>query len=187
MPEQNLNQVVDEITGVSASTSVNSIEQNDGEIHQDKPKKNKGMILEMVLLGLLAVGGIGFGVWAMIDGNAQKEQLNSQISALKSQNNELQEKVVKLEDNSKAQLENAGAQNQVEKTEDQTNVENIEEAETNEEGYKVISIGDCVFDSGTGAGGVEILKCEAETSLGKGKFVWDSERNKLFFATPSEN
>ena len=52
-------------------------------------KKGKGMVLGMICLGLLAVGGIGFGVWAMLDGNSQKESLNSQISDLKQQNNEL--------------------------------------------------------------------------------------------------
>ena len=34
---------------------------------------------------------------------------------------------------------------------------------------------------------IDILKCEAETSLGKGKFVWDSERRKLFFALPTDS
>ena len=56
-------------------------------------KKGKGAILGMVLLGILAVGGISFGVWEMLDANTQKEQLNSQISTLKQQNNELQDKL----------------------------------------------------------------------------------------------
>ena len=60
----------------------------DDIVFADKPKSN-GMLLGMILLGILAVGGIGFGVWTMMDGNSQKEQLNSQISALKQQNEEL--------------------------------------------------------------------------------------------------
>lgn len=56
-------------------------------------KKGKGAILGMILLGILAVGGISFGVWEMLDANTQKEQLNSQISTLKQQNNELQGKL----------------------------------------------------------------------------------------------
>ena len=44
----------------------------------------------------------------------------------------------------------------------------------------VTSIGDCVFDNGD----IAILKCEASTSDGKGKFVWDSESNELRFVLP---
>lgn len=59
----------------------------------DKKKTGNGMLIGMILCALIAVCGIGFGVWAMIDGNVQKEQLNSQISTLKSQNNELKDKI----------------------------------------------------------------------------------------------
>ncbi len=63
-----------------------------------EPKKNgKGMVIGMILFALLAVGGIGFGVWAMMDGNNQKsqveKQLNAQIDSLKQQNDELTEKL----------------------------------------------------------------------------------------------
>lgn len=60
-------------------------------------KKGKGMLYGMVLLGVLAVGGIGFGVWTMMDGKAQKETLSSQVSTLKTQNEELTNKVAELE------------------------------------------------------------------------------------------
>lgn len=56
-------------------------------------KTGNGMLIGMILCALIALGGVGFGVWAMMDGNTQKEQLNSQISALKSQVNALQEKI----------------------------------------------------------------------------------------------
>ena len=62
-------------------------------VFQDKPKKNLGVILGMVFLVLLAAGGIGFGVWEMMDGNSQKEQLNEQIATLKTQNSELMDKL----------------------------------------------------------------------------------------------
>ncbi len=63
---------------------------------QNEPKKKSsktGIILGFVLLFLLAAGGIGFGVWAMMDGNTQKEQLNAKIDELKKQNNELEEMI----------------------------------------------------------------------------------------------
>ena len=62
-------------------------------VFKDKPKKNLGVIFGMVFLAILAAGGIGFGVWAMMDGNSQKEQLNEQISVLRTQNNELMDKL----------------------------------------------------------------------------------------------
>ena len=56
-------------------------------------KKNNGMLLGLILCLLLAIGGIGFGVWAMMDGNSQKDALNNQINTLKQQNDELMEQV----------------------------------------------------------------------------------------------
>ena len=62
------------------------------------PKKNnKGMILGMILLAIIAVAGIAFGVWTMLDSNTQKDQLNSQITALKAQNNSLQDQITELQ------------------------------------------------------------------------------------------
>lgn len=61
------------------------------------PKKNTGMILGMVIFAILAAGGIGFGVWQMMDANTQIESLNKQIDSLKSQNSSLSEQIEKLE------------------------------------------------------------------------------------------
>ena len=69
---------------------------NDDSQKQDGGEKKKGqggLICAMILVTLLAAGGIGFGVWAMMDGNQQKEELNLQISSLKKQNSELMEKI----------------------------------------------------------------------------------------------
>lgn len=73
-------------------TVPNVPDQSDVAI-QNKPKKNSSMILVMILLMILAIGGVGFGVWAMLDGNAQRDRLNAQISDLTTQNNELQNKL----------------------------------------------------------------------------------------------
>ena len=52
-------------------------------------KSGKGMVLGMIIFAILAIGGIGFGVWAMMDGNTQKTNLEKQISDLRTQNNQL--------------------------------------------------------------------------------------------------
>ena len=62
-------------------------------------KSGKGALIAAVLFAILAVGGIGFGVWAMMDGNAKVESLNKQISSLKQQNNSLLDKLAELEEN----------------------------------------------------------------------------------------
>lgn len=59
----------------------------------EKKKGGSGMVIGLILCLLLAAGGIGFGVWMMMDGNMQKDVMNQQISALKKQNNELQKQI----------------------------------------------------------------------------------------------
>ena len=66
---------------------------NGGSVVEGKGGKKTGWILAVVFLLIVAAGGVGFGVWAMMDSNAQKDALNSQISALKQQNNDLQDKL----------------------------------------------------------------------------------------------
>lgn len=61
----------------------------DDVVFNNKPKKSNVMLIGLILCLILAAGGIGFGVWAMMDKNAQEDRLNSQISAL---SNQLQEK-----------------------------------------------------------------------------------------------
>ncbi|MDO4747513.1 MAG: hypothetical protein Q4A70_04240 [Candidatus Saccharibacteria bacterium] len=60
---------------------------------KNKPKKNTGIILGVIFLILLAAGGAGFGTWAYLSGNQEKEQLNSRIEELKQQNDKLQEEL----------------------------------------------------------------------------------------------
>lgn len=72
---------------------VSELQKNDNMFENIPKKSGKGMILGLVLCAFLAVGGIGFGAWAMMDGNGQKEQLNTQINALKQQNSELMSKL----------------------------------------------------------------------------------------------
>ena len=46
----------------------------DDIVFTNKPMANKGVIVALVCAVILAVGGIGFGVWAMIDGNQKVAQ-----------------------------------------------------------------------------------------------------------------
>ena len=120
-PKENLEQTIEEITTqeVVAETpkeevvaaTVAEVEQpvnpepvKDDVVFADKPKKKgNAMVFALVLLALLAAGGIGFGVWAMMDKNQQVEDLNKQITTLKDQNSSLQDKIYELQDEIEAQ------------------------------------------------------------------------------------
>lgn len=75
------------------NVSDSSTSGSDDVVFSNKPKPSKGMIVALVCAIVLAVGGIGFGVWAMMDGGIQKEQLNSRISDLAARNSELQKQL----------------------------------------------------------------------------------------------
>lgn len=142
---------------------------NSDIVFRDKPKMNKGVIVGMVCLVLLAVGGISFGVWAMMDGNSYKESLNEKINSLE---NEIQSK-----DDRIAELE---------KDEDNNSVGQQEQGNLdNNQRFTVLDIGDCVMDSAIVENNTEVgnnvLKCQAVTSNGEGIFVWSSSSNKLEF------
>ena len=145
-----------------------SVSNND-VVFRDKPKRNKGVIAGMVCLALLAIGGIGFGIWAMLDGNSYKESLNEKINSLE---NEIQSK-----DDRIAELEKDEDNNFVGQQE-QGNLDNNQR-------FTVLDIGDCVMDSTIVENNTEVgnnvLKCQAVTSNGEGIFVWSSSSNKLEF------
>lgn len=142
-------------------------------VFRDTSKKSKGMAIGMILLALLAVGGIGFGVWTMMDGNSQKEQLNGKISDLESEIVQKNDKI--------SELETKNSSSSV-----QQQQEYLDEGQGE---FTIIEIGDCIMDSGTVEDGVksnEILKCRATTSSGEGIFAWDSDSNRLRFVLESD-
>lgn len=64
------------------------------DMSQGTPKKRvNGMLVAMICLGVAAVFGVGFGIWAMVDGNSQKEKYESKISILEQDNVDLKKKL----------------------------------------------------------------------------------------------
>ncbi|MBQ5812404.1 hypothetical protein IIW29_02450, partial [Candidatus Saccharibacteria bacterium] len=80
--------------GGDTSGGVMPVSGGNDVVFQDKPKKSHGMLYGMILLAILAAGGIGFGVWAMLDGNFRAQKKDEQISQLQSQLAEKSEVVV---------------------------------------------------------------------------------------------
>ncbi len=83
---------VQSVTNAPVASGAATPAKND-VVFRDKPKKNIAVILGMVLLGILAVGGIVFGVWAMMDGNSQVAKRDEQIAVLKAQIDSLEEQI----------------------------------------------------------------------------------------------
>ena len=73
----------------------NTNETGNNVVFQDQPKKKShAMLYGMIFLAILAAGGIGFGVWALLDGNTQLKKKDDQISDLRSQLAEATQPVV---------------------------------------------------------------------------------------------
>lgn len=64
------------------NVSDSSTSGSDDVVFSNKPKPSKGMVVALVCAIVLAVGGIGFGVWAMIYGNQKVAKKDEQIAEL---------------------------------------------------------------------------------------------------------
>ena len=145
-------------------------------VFRNGPKSNKGMIAGMVCLALLAIGGISFGVWAMMDGNAKVEQLSAQIDALKQQNSELQEKIVEVEKNeTTAKCRSGGVGYDTEVVEGVFYVKNAYgEIVAQSTVSNISDIVACDFFSEANN-----IKCAVTSSEGEGWFLYDYKNNIL--------
>lgn len=170
---------------------------NDDLLKHDTTEKKKGgngMMIGMILAIILAVGGIGFGVWAMMDGNSQKEQLNQQISALKQQKDalekqveELNEKVNKKEDESNFVSEIVAP----EWGEAEAVIENGVFTITNADGEVYIQLDDYVVeeivscDSGTEEAPLP-MTCVVKTEDGEAKIIYNFDERSLEYVNLTE-
>ena len=58
-----------------------------------KPKNNKGMLIGLICMAVVAIAGIGFGVLMMVQKNSDATSYNKQIAALKKTNSELSNQI----------------------------------------------------------------------------------------------
>ena len=73
-------------TDTGASMAANDNKLDGKQVFRDAPKKKShAALLGMICLAILAAGGIGFGVWAMLDSNQQTARLNDRITELQAQ------------------------------------------------------------------------------------------------------
>lgn len=93
--------------GVGAGAPVSAAAPKEDIVFRDKPRKNTGMTIGMVVLALLAAGGIGFGVWTYLSGNQKETDLNNEINTIRQQNNELQNEINSLSSNNNTSDEDA--------------------------------------------------------------------------------
>ena len=60
---------------------------------EPQKKSNKAIILGMIFFAIVAIGGIGFGVWMMLDKDNLASKYEEQISSLKKTNSQLMEQL----------------------------------------------------------------------------------------------
>ena len=182
------------VQNTSAAPSENIMTQGVSE----KKKGSKGMLYGMILCAVLAVGGIGFGVWTWMDGNTQKDSLNQQISELKKQNSGLQDQILELQETIES-YEGGTIINGVEiddvelpewgtaKAEVVTGLFSVKNADgvvvAKDESVYVTEVVAC--DDGTAASPSPLI-CTVMTSDGQGKFIYNYEDGSLNFVKITE-
>ena len=80
---------------IQESSDKNSAEHRDKDISvsiQNESKISGGVLIGMIICVILAIGGIGVGVWAMMDGNAKEARINNDINELRQQVEDLKNK-----------------------------------------------------------------------------------------------
>ncbi len=70
-----------------ASQAPRTTPMNPGKdiVFRDKPKKNVGTMIGIIILIFLAGGGAGFGTWAYLSGNEKEANMNAKIEDLNAQ------------------------------------------------------------------------------------------------------
>lgn len=96
-----------------SETIVEQVTVTEADPAPTEKKNGSGMLLGLILCLVLAVGGVGFGVWVMMDKNTQVDSLNGQIATLQGQSADLTEKNMELNEKIVAlqkQIEAAGGE-----------------------------------------------------------------------------
>ena len=73
----------------TVAPTVDTTAPKDDIVFRDKTRRGSGMMIGMIVLALLAAGGIGFGVWAYLSGNQKETELNNKIAEYENQLKEL--------------------------------------------------------------------------------------------------
>ena len=158
----------------------------------EKQQKPKALVITTVVCAALAVAGIAFGIYALLDSN----QKANQISALKNDITEKEATIAKLEDDFSILEAKTSTTTEIDDT---TETEAVTETDTNGESAaialiselddtdsnKVYKIGECTADSGTAASAHFSLKCHV-TIAGKDALIsyHDGDNNILRLSLP---
>lgn len=154
-------------------------------VPEETKKKSNGMLLGLILCLLLAIGGIGFGIWGMMDGNSRVDSLNAQIKTLQDEKADLAKQISELEEEI-SDLENGGGENWLE-TEIEDGVFYLKDEDgdviAQSEGIEVKEVVEC-----TNSADYAVLECTVKTSEGEGSLLYDafSESTILDFKAAAE-
>lgn len=171
---------------------------------ENQPKTNNALKITTAICVILALGGIAFGVYELMDSN----QKSSTISALENEKSEKEAKIAELETTisnleaeSETQSEKENTTESTEETNPTTETTTTQPADTSAtseaptiqlisevadtDTTKVYKIGECTADSGTGASPHYSLKCHV-TINGKDSLIsyHDGDNNILRLSLP---
>jgi uncharacterized protein HemX len=179
------------------SQDVNQNQDATPSVVVDKPKNknSKGLIALVIIFALLAIGGIGFGIYEIMDANNK----SSEISSLKTQVGDKDEKITTLE-NEKNEI--ADKYNELVANTTTTGDANTTSTTSNPEPAatvqapttsstkdsdvileNVLEFGTCVGDQAAGAPEGEMIsvKCSVTTTDGSGTLFYTSGSKTLRF------
>lgn len=171
-------------------------------------KGGKGSLIAMVFFAILAVGGVGFGVWSMMDKDSQVDALNKTVSDLKGKNNELEMQIETLNDTI-TNLRNEIANNSNNSGNNDNNQNNNVPPEEDKSSNIVADYSDDGFYLKDGNGNVlahdngrvvtgiiscengtaeesSTLKCVVMTLEGEGFYIYNRNNNTLSFTLTGE-
>lgn len=143
-------------------------------------RKGQWMLPVSIVCLVLGLGGVGFGVWAMINSNAQVGGLNAEIDSLRSQNEELTTKTAALTEQVEELSKNKSGGDQWGSTEVRDGVFYILDkdgniiAQSDASGPVVSEIEACESSAEN-----TVLKCTVKTAEGEGWFLYDVQGDGL--------
>ena len=148
-------------------------------------KKSNGMLLGLILCLLLTAGGIGFGVWVMMDGNSRVDSLNAKIKTLQDEKNDLLGQIDKLNEELKNMENNEWSELSTELENGVFYVldENGEAIAQTDDSIEIKEVVSCDWSADN-----TIMDCEVVTREGNGQLLYDvfSESTVIDFEIEKE-
>lgn len=143
-------------------------------------KKGQWMLPTMIICLVLGLGGVGFGIWALLNSNTRVSELNTEVNSLRSQNEELTVENQALNEEVEELSKDETGGGQWATTEVRDGVFYVLDAsgkviaQSDASGPAVSEVVSCESSSDN-----TVLKCVVNTTEGEGWFLYDVQGSGL--------